>query len=125
MRFIVLASGIVLAFGSAACASSGTASADQTPTAATTRPRTNVISLQEIRESRAPSVADLIRQLRPGWPTTVTVFLNNDTNPFGDARTLSNLSVQNTTEIRYYTRSEAQFKWGSRFQESIQVITGR
>ena len=119
MRSIVLALGLVLT--AAACASSGTASGNQAPTASTTRARTNVITLQELRESRAPTLADVIRQLRPGWPTQVTVFLNND--PYGDHASLRNLSVQNTTEVRYLTRSEAQMKWGSRFQEVIQVIT--
>jgi hypothetical protein len=119
MRTAVLALGLVLAAG--ACASSGTATSDQSPTGTTTRPRTNVITLQEIRESSAPSLADLIRQVRPGWPTAVTIFVNND--PLGDYNQLRNLSVNNTAEIRYLTRSEAQMKWGSRFQEVIQVIT--
>jgi hypothetical protein len=119
MRFVVMASLLVL--GAGACASSGTAAADQAPTASTTRSRTNVITLQELRESRAPSLADVIRQLRPGWPTQVTVFVNNDA--FGDYNSLRNLSVNNTAEIRYLSRSEAQMKWGSRFQEVIQVIT--
>jgi hypothetical protein len=51
----------------------------------------------------------------------VTVFLNND--PYGDYTQLRNLSVNRTTEIRYLTKSEAQMKWGSRFQDVIQVIT--
>jgi len=119
MRFLVMASLLVLASG--ACASSHTAAGDQTPTAAQTRARTNIITLQEIRESRAASVADLIRQLRPGWPTQVTVAVNNDL--FGDYASLRTLSVSNTAEVRYLSRSEAQMKWSSRVQEVIQVIT--
>jgi hypothetical protein len=119
MRLIVLALGLGLATG--ACASSGTAAADQTATGASTRPRTNVISLQELRESRAPTLADVIRQLRPGWPTQVTVFLNNDA--FGDYNSLRSLSVSNTSEVRFLSASEAQNRWGSRFKEVIQVIT--
>lgn len=119
MRFTVLALGLALTAG--ACASSGTAAGDQTPTAAQTRARTNIISAQELRESRAPTLADVIRQIRPQWPTQVTVFVNND--PYGDYSSLRNLSVQNTAEVRFLSRSEAQMKWGSRFQEVIQVIT--
>jgi len=119
MRIAALALGLVIA--GTACASSGTASSDQTATASSTRSRTNVITAQEINESKAPSLADLIRQTRPGWPTNATVFLNND--PYGDYTQLRNLSVNRTTEIRYLTRSEAQMKWGSRFNDVIQVIT--
>ena len=119
MRIAVLALGLVIAAG--ACASSGTAASDQSATGATTARRSNVITSQEIRESSAPSLADLVRQLRPGWPTNVTVFVNND--PLGDYNQLRTLSLNTTAEIRYLSRSEAQIKWGSRFQEVIQVIT--
>ena len=119
MRVAALALGLVIAAG--ACASKGTAAGEQSVTAGTTTRRTNLISAQEIRESKAPTLADLIRQSRPSWPTTVTVFVNND--PLGGYETLRNLSVSNTAEVRYLTRSEAQMKWGSRFQEVIQVIT--
>ncbi len=119
MRSIAIA--LLLLMGGAACASSGTAAADQQPTASSTRPRTNVITLQELTESHAPSVADAIRQLRPSWPTQVTVFVNNDA--FGDYNSLRSLSISTTAEIRYLSRSEAQMKWGSRFQEVIQIIT--
>ena len=120
MRIALFALGITIVLGG--CASSGTAAADQRATATSTRPRTNVISVQEIRENgTAPSLADLIRQLRPGWPTNVTVFMNND--PFGAYDSLRNISINNASEIRYLTASEAQMKWGSRFREVIQVIT--
>jgi hypothetical protein len=115
--------GIVIAAG--ACASSGTAAGDQTVTSTSTRPRTNVISTQEIRESTAPSVADLIRQVRPTWPTNVTLFVNNDAiaDPTQTPNQLRNLSKNAAMEIRFYTKSEAQMKWSSRYQEVIQVIT--
>jgi len=119
MRIAALALGLVITAG--ACASSGTAAGEQSVTATSTRPRTNVISTQEIRESSAPSLADLIRQVRPGWPTAVTVVLNNEV--VGGYDILRTQPVSNTSEIRYLTRSEAQMKWGSRVQEVIQVIT--
>jgi hypothetical protein len=119
MRIAGLVLGIVIS--AAACASKGTAAADQSPTASTTRSRANVITAQEINESRAPTLADLVRQARPGWPTNVTIFVNNDA--FGGYEQLRNLSLDRTAEVRYLTKSEAQFKWGSRFQDVIQVIT--
>ena len=90
-------------------------------TASSTARRTNVISAQEIQESAAPSLPDLIRQLRPGWPTAVSVVVNNDI--LGGYEMLRNQPLSSAREIRYLTRSEAQMKWGMRVQEVIQIIT--
>lgn len=117
MRIAALALGLALVSG--ACASSGTAAGDQTRTATTTTRRTNLITTQEISESRAPTVADLIRQLRPGWGPGV-VFVNNDPDPTALTR-----SPANVREIRYLTKSEAQSKWGSRVQDPVIQITPR
>lgn len=122
MRIAALALGLVITAG--ACASSGTAAGEQSVTATSTRPRTNVISTQEVRESKAPALADLIRQLRPGWPgpgTTVTIVVNNDV--MGGYAMLNNQPLSSVSEIRYLSKSEAQFKWGARVQEVIQIIT--
>lgn len=119
MRIAALALGLAIVAGG--CASSGTAAGDQAPTARTAVRRTNVISSQEIRESTAPSLPDLIRQLRPGWPTAVTIVVNNDI--MGGYDMLRSQPVSTATEIRYLTRSEAQTKWGSRVLEVIQIIT--
>ena len=119
MRIAALALGLVVTAG--ACASSGTAAGEQSVTATSTARRTNVISSQEIRESAAPSLADLIRQVRPGWPTAVTIVLNNEV--MGAYDILRSQPVANTSEIRFLTKSEAQMKWGMRVQDVIQVIT--
>ena len=119
MRIVALALGLVIVAG--ACASSGTAGSQQTATASSTARRTNVITAQEIKESRAPSLPYLIRQLRPGWPTAVTVVVNNDI--MGGYDMLRNQPISTASEIRYLSRSEAQTKWGARVQEVIQVIT--
>ena len=122
MRIAVLALGIAITAG--ACASAGTAAGDQTVTAQTTASRTNVITTQEIRDSKAQNLTDLIRQLRPGWPgngSLVTVVVNNDI--LGGYAMLANQPVTTAREIKYLTKSEAQFKWGSRVNDVIQVIT--
>lgn len=119
MRIAVLALGLAIAAG--ACASSGTSAGDQTVSARTTARRTNVISAEEIRESRAPNLLDMVRQLRPGWPTQVTVVVNNDI--MGSFEFLRQQPISTTAEIRYLSRSEAQSKWGMRVLETIQVIT--
>lgn len=119
MRIAALALGLVIVAG--ACASSGTAAGDQTRTARVATPRANVITTQEIRESKAPALQDLIRQLRPGWPTAVSVVVNNDI--MGGYEMLRNQPISTVSEVRYLTRSEAQMKWGARVQEVIQIIT--
>lgn len=122
MRIAALALGLTIAAGG--CASSGTAATEQSPTASTTARRTNVITMQEISESKAPSLADLIRQLRPSWPgpgTQVSIVVNNDV--MGGYAMLSNQPVSTVREVRYLTKSEAQMKWGPRVQEVIQIVT--
>jgi hypothetical protein len=115
-----MASGAVLALS--ACATSGTAVSDPGSTRTTTARRTNVITAEEIAENRdVVSVGDLVRKLRPGWPRTVTVFLNND--PQGDYSVMNQLGVSSARELRYLSASEAQMKWGMRFREVIQIIT--
>lgn len=129
MRIAALALGLTLVTG--ACASSGTAAGDQAVTASTTTRRTNIITAEEIRDSRAPTVGDLIRQTRPSWPRNVctapgqtncyVVFLNNDPDPSGTGLQRAPSTVR---EVHYLTKSEAQTKWGSRVVDTvIQVIT--
>ena len=122
MRIAALALGLTIAAG--ACASTGTAASEQSPTASTTVRRTNVITTDEISESKAPSLPDLIRQLRPGWPgpgSTVSIVVNNDV--MGGYAMLSNQPVSTVRQVNFLTKSEAQFKWGSRVNEVIQIIT--
>lgn len=115
MRVAALALGLALVSG--ACASSGTAAGDQSRTATTTARRTNVITAAEISESRAATVADLIRQTRPTWGQAV-IFVGENPDPVGTTR-----SPTVVREIRYLTKSEAQAKWGSRVQDPvIQII---
>ena len=120
MRIAALALGLMIT--AAACASSGTAAGDQQPTSTTTTSRNNVISAQEIRESRAATLRDLIRQSRPGWPQQgVVIFLNNDPDPSGTALQRNPSTV---SQINYLSKSEAQAKWGSRVPDPvIQIIT--
>ena len=117
MRIAALALGLVIVAG--ACASKGTAAADQTVTARTSTSRTNIITLQEINESKANTIPDLIRQLRPGWPREFMVFVGNNPDPSAMSR-----SPASIREIRYLSKSEAQSRWGSSVQEVI-LITPR
>jgi hypothetical protein len=115
MKLAALALGLALVAG--ACASSQTASADQAVTSTRTTGRLNVISTQEIRDSRAATVGDLIRQLRPSWNRNVATFTNNDPDPEA-----MNRAVAGVREIRFLSKSEAQNNWGSRYNEVIQIL---
>ena len=115
MRIAALALGLVVVAG--ACASKGTAGSQQTATASSTARRTNVISAQEISESRAPTVADLIRQSRPSWGAAI-VYVGENPDPSALTRPLGVVR-----EVRYLSKSEAQSKWGSRVDGPvIQII---
>jgi hypothetical protein len=122
MRIAALALGFVIVAG--ACASSGTAASDQTRTARAGTARTNVITTEEIRESVAPSISDVIRQLRPSWQMTpsVAIVVNNDVMG-ACCDLLRQQPKSSVTEIRFLTKSEAQMKWGARVQDVIQIIT--
>jgi hypothetical protein len=130
MRIAALALGLVVAAG--ACASSGTAAGDQTRTASSTTRRTNVITAQEISESRAPTIGDMIRQTRPQWPRSActapnqgncyVIFLNNDPDPSGTAL---NRALGTVREVLFLTKSEAQTKWGSRVSDMVIQIMSR
>jgi len=119
-RFVPLL--LALPLLASACATHGTAASAPGSTRTQAVRRENVITSQEIMERpELASVADLVRQLRPRWPSAVTVFVNND--PYGTFESLRTLSASNTREVRYLSPSEAQMKWGSRYQAVIQVIT--
>jgi hypothetical protein len=115
----VLTVGLLMA--ALGCASRGTAVSAPGTTAQRTVGRLNVITSAEIMEARnASSVADVVRMLRPGWSRSATVFLNNEI--YGDYTTLRNISASSTQEVRFLTQSEAQFKWGPRVRDVIQVV---
>jgi hypothetical protein len=115
MRQTLVALGIVLAF--TACASRAGAGSDNTRTTRTTQSRNTVITAEEIASARgAVSAADLVRQLRPGWPNA-PVFVGND--EFGGP--LSAIGAASVREIRLLSASEAQMRWGMRVREVILV----
>ena len=120
MRLAALVLGIAISAG--ACASKGTAATDQAVTGATTTRRTNVITTAEIRESRAPTVKDLVSQSRPSWPRQAAVFLDNDPDPTGTAM---NRALSTIKEVRYLTKSEAQIKWSNRVNDPVIQIVNR
>jgi hypothetical protein len=95
----------------------------------------SVITAEELRTSSALNVLELIRSRRPRWlernysavmrperVTTVAVFLDNQL--FGGPEALSQLPVSSAQEIRYFTPSDAQMRFGPGYLNGvIQVIS--
>lgn len=124
MRRVILSAavGLVLTLMLDACASAGTAASAPGTTRQSTTQRRNVITAAELAENPdLQTVMDAVRRLRPNWSSRVTVFMDNDL--FGEFESLRNVTARQAKEIRFLSASEAQMKWGSRFQEVIQVIT--
>lgn len=116
----ILGASLLLAVG--ACATNRTAMTNPNAARTATTRRSNVVTREELNEHpELISVADVIRQLRPGWPRNVAIFVNNDY--FGDYSALGTLQTTNVREIHYLSASEAQMKWGSRVHEVIQIVT--
>ncbi|MEO6446449.1 MAG: hypothetical protein ABIZ91_08880 [Gemmatimonadaceae bacterium] len=100
--------------------------------------RTDVIDRSEIARSNAQNAYDVIRTLRPVFlssrgPSTLlrtssttnapVVYL--DDNRYGDVASLRNIPVDHVFEIRYFSATQAQTRWGMDHPAgAIQIITG-
>jgi predicted RNA-binding protein with PUA domain len=94
-----------------------------------------LITMQEVRDTRAQNVYDVIQFLRPSWlqqrgPSTfgaeggVAVYLNRIRLPGVEA--LREIESGAVTYIRYFDPMAAQFRFGlSNVQGAIQVVTER
>jgi hypothetical protein len=114
----------------AACASGG-----QRPGAASGGDQ-SVISSQELRESTVPNLLEYIRARRPRWlernyaavmrperVTTVAVFLDNQ--PFGGPDALAQFPLSSAQEVRYFTPSDAQMRFGPGYINGVIQIISR
>lgn len=125
-KSLALAAALVAAAG---CASSGQrASSD-------TGGDQNLITSEELRASTAANLLEFIRARRPRWlernysavmrperVSTVTVFLDNQ--PFGGPDALGQFPLSSAQEVRYFTPSDAQMRFGPGYLNGvIQVIS--
>jgi len=115
---------------SGACASSGqraggTSGGDQ-----------SVITSEELRASTANNLLEFIRARRPRWlernysavlrperVSTVYVFLDNQ--PFGGPDALSQFPLSSAQEVRYFSPSEAQMRFGPGYINGVIQIVSR
>lgn len=133
MRF-PLALIVIAATLATACSSSGTSTKP-----AEVRPRTNVITLEEIQGvSSAGTAHDLIQRLRPGFlrqvttltfegagdgPRDVIVFV--DGMPRGGRPVLREIAAQDVARIERLSAAEATTRFGTGYPHGVILITTR
>ncbi len=96
----------------------------------------NVISAEELKDATATNLYDFIRSRRPRWlernysavlrsdrVTTVAVFLDNQ--EFGGPDQLRQLPVSSAGEVRYYSPSEAQGRFGLGYINGVIQVVSR
>ncbi len=96
----------------------------------------NVITAEELKDATATNLYDFIRSRRPRWlernysavlrsdrVTTVVVFLDNQ--EFGGPDQLRQLPVSSAGEIRYFSPSEAQGRFGLGYINGVIQVVSR
>lgn len=100
--------------------------------------RSDVIDRSEIAKSSAQNAYDAVRALRPAFlvsrgPTSLLRSRDSGTSPvlyldnsgFGDLSTLRNIPIVGIFEIRYFSATQAQLRWGTDHPSgAILVLTG-
>ena len=100
--------------------------------------RSDVIDRSEISKSSAQNAYDAVRALRPAFlvsrgPTSLLRSRDSGTSPviyldntrFGDLSTLRNIPILGIFEIRYFSATQAQLRWGMDHPSgAILVLTG-
>lgn len=109
----------------ATCASAGGSGSGGDP---------DVITRADVEATAADNAFQVVRRLHPDWLITrgqatldggeeIVVYYNN--SRMGGPDALRRIQTGNIQEIRFYSASEAQFKWGSgHLHGAIQVVTG-
>lgn len=96
----------------------------------------SVIASEELRQSTAPNLLEYIRARRPRWlernyaavlrperVSTVAVFLDNQ--PFGGPDALSQFPLSSAEEVRYFSPSDAQMRFGPGYLNGVIQIVSR
>jgi len=96
----------------------------------------SVITSEELRQSTTSNLLEYIRARRPRWlernyaavlrperVSTVAVFLDNQ--PFGGPDALSQFPLSSAEEVRYFTPSDAQMRFGPGYLNGVIQIVSR
>ena len=122
----------------AACGGSNASSTDAVRPRPTATRSMNVVTAEEVQRHGGSSLLDILRSIRPLWfrqkPTTMTqggiyadaVIVYIDGQRVGGLVYLNEIPVSNVIQVRYYTASEAQGRFGlDNLQGAIDVTTTR
>ena len=129
---------VTIAGALAACGGSGASSADASRPRPTASRSMNVVTAEEIQRQGGSSLLDVLRNLRPLWfrenPTTIrgraiyadAVIVYIDGQRVGGLVSLNEIPVRSVIQVRYYSASEAQGRFGlDNLQGAIDVTTTR
>ena len=96
----------------------------------------SVITSEELHQSTTSNLLEYIRARRPRWlernyaavlrperVSTVAVFLDNQ--PFGGPDALSQFPLSSAEEVRYFTPSDAQMRFGPGYLNGVIQIVSR
>jgi hypothetical protein len=130
---LVLIAALGWACSSATGAGGGTTSDRPAPSL---RHNSNVITADELSRIAATSLDDAVRALRPGWlrnaPSTIrpdaegTVVIYLDHVRLGGPESLRQINPMQVSEVRYYSPSEAELRFGTgHLHGAIEVTTAR
>jgi hypothetical protein len=95
-----------------------------------------MISSEEIESSHQPTLFDVVRALRPNWLTTTPTGLRSDADAgisvyldaqrAGGVDVLRQLPSSSASELRFYSSSEAQSRFGlGNLHGVIQIVSPR
>jgi hypothetical protein len=130
---LVLMLALTAACGGSGASMGGTAEGRPAP-----RRSSTLVIADEIAQHGGHDLYEILRALRPGWfntsPTRMTggavmvdaVAVYVDGRRLGTPVNLSEIPVSSVVQVRYYTASEAQGRFGlGNLQGAIDVITSR
>ena len=117
---------IVAAVAAAACSSSGSTAAANGSTAAAPAQRhdRSIITSQELAESQANNLYDVVQRLHPEWlrgrnaasisgAGAVDVQIYYDTQRAGGTEVLRQMAPNSVVSMHYYSASESQARFGN------------
>ena len=120
-RFLSLLAVVILG---SACASSGQ------PGQSRPRRDRNLITAEELSGLSLSSAYEAIRRLRPAWlqargRSGPPVVYRNNTRWGGDPRSLENIRIDDVSEMRFLSASDATTRYGTGFTGGVILVVTR
>ncbi len=120
-RFLSLLAVVILG---SACASSGQ------PGQSRPRRSRTLITADELSELSVSSAYEAVRRLRPAWlqargRSGLPVVYRNNTRWGGDPRSLESIRIDDVTEMRFLSASDATTRYGTGFTGGVILVVTR